>query len=180
MALVHPAHEVACAAVPPAAYPDEESPIVGLVALVRHELAFHGLDWTVNEEIEQEIALWLVRRWASIEVPVLPAAFASALVGQFLRPDNLGRWEVEELVPLEVAMPYLDARSETPMDEASAAAEWLRALAPKDRPLAGHLLSGDSWIEACEKENVPAGSRDFRRVRIKAALGTAPEVWVGR
>lgn len=149
---------------------EEESRIVGLVALVRQELMFHGLDWTVREEIEQEIALWLVGKWPSIQVPRLPAAFASALVRQFLRPDNMRRWEIEERVVPEAAGPYSSLRCASADDETLAAAGWLRALAPKDRPLATRLLSGESWIEACDNEKVPAGSRAFRRARIKAGL----------
>ena len=149
---------------------DERPSLEDLVNLVRHELTFHGLYWSIREEIEQEVALWLVRKWPSLEVPRLPAAFASALVRQFLRPGNMRRWEVEERIVPEAARPHSSLRCDSAADERLAAAEWLRALAPRDRPLATRLLAGDSWIEACDKENVPAGSRAFRRARIKAVL----------
>lgn len=154
----------------PAGLVDEESSIIHLVALVRHELMFHGLDWPVREEIEQEIALWLVRKRASFDVTKYPEALAAALVRQFLRPDNLRRWEVEERLTAEAAAPHSSLRCASAGDESLAAAEWLRALAPKDRRIATCLLSGSAWIEACEKENVPPGSRAFRQARIRAAL----------
>jgi hypothetical protein len=149
---------------------DEQPSLVDLMRLVRDELAFHRLDWNVREEIEQEIALWLVRKWTSIEVPKLPAAFAAALVRQFLRPDSLKRWRPEERIEPEAALPHSGLRYESASDERLAADEWLKALDPEDRRLAARLLSGDSWIEACDGENVPAGSRAFRRARVIAAL----------
>jgi hypothetical protein len=138
--------------------------------LVRFELAFHRLDWTVREEIEQEIALWLVRTWASIEVAKHPAAFAAALVRRFLRPDSLRRWRLEERIEPEAALLHSSLRYDSAVDERLAAAEWLRALDPEDSRLAARLLSGDSLIEACDSEDVPAGSRAFRRTRVVAAL----------
>jgi hypothetical protein len=149
---------------------DERPSLVDLIRCVRHELVFHRLDWNAREEIEQEIALWLVRKWASIDVPRYPAAFAAALVKRFLRPDSLLRWWLEERIEPEAALPYSSLRYASASDERLAAAEWLRALDPKDRRLASRLLLCDSWIEACDKENVPAGSRAFRRAKVVAAL----------
>lgn len=166
---------VEAAPVDSAASTEEETPLLGLVALVRHELAFHGLDWTVREEIEQEIAVWLVRKWPSLELPVFPAALASALVRQFLRPGNVRRWQVEERIVPEAARPHSSLRCDSAAADRLTAAEWLRALEPKDRQLATRLLSGENWIEACEKEDVPAGSRAFRRARIKGILIGARE-----
>ncbi len=152
------------------AEPGEWPSLVDLMQLVHHEMAFHRLDWNVREEIEQEIALWLVRKWASIEAQKHPAALGSALVKQFLRPDNLRRWSLEDRIEPEAALPYSSQRYDSAPDERLAAAEWLRALDPADRRLASRLLSCDSWLEACDKEKVPAGSRAFRRARVVAAL----------
>lgn len=149
---------------------DQRPSLVDLMVLVHRELAFNRLDWNVREEIEQEIALWLVRKWALIEVPKLPAAFAAALVRRFLRPGSMRRWRLEERIEPEAALLHSSLRYDSAIDERLAAAEWLKALDPKDRRLAARLLSGDSWIEACDKENAPAGSRAFRRARVVAAL----------
>lgn len=162
------AHETAFVA---AATADIASFLVGLLDCIHDELAFHvGLDWTVREEIEQEIALWLVEKWPSISLPRFPRALAVALVRQFLRPNNARRYEVEQKIVSEAAAPHSILRVTAPADERLAAAEWLRALTPKDRRLAARLLAGASWIQACDEENVPPGSRAFLRARIKAQL----------
>ena len=80
------------------------------------------------------------------------------------------RWRLEERIEPEAALLHSSLRYDSAIDERLAAAEWLKALDPKDRRLAARLLSGDSWIEACDKENAPAGSRAFRRARVVAAL----------
>ncbi|MEO8584521.1 MAG: hypothetical protein ABI584_00015 [Acidobacteriota bacterium] len=150
--------------------PSDGTPtLLDLVTLVRHELLFHGLDWSVQEEIEQEIALWLVKNLSRIRVPRLPLAFASALVRQFLRSGNLRRSAIEEKIDIEAAV-WCCARGDSGDWEHLIATEWQSALDPADRILAEQLLSGASWAEACEKAGVPAGSRSSRRARLVAAL----------
>jgi hypothetical protein len=149
----------------------EPDPFGLLLEQVERELDFFPrLHWSLREEIRQEIGLWLVRKRRVLDLQTSPRAFAAALVRQFLRPENLRRWAVEEMIEEVAARRHSSLRSESGADERLAAAEWLRALAPRDRRLAVRLLSGASWIEACDKENVPAGSRAFRRAGIKAAL----------
>lgn len=146
---------------------DEEVEACAISRLVRAAVRTAGVEWSVEGDLCQDVLLWLYSSRAQLQWPP-SAGLVRQVVNQFLRPKNL--WKARG-VRLERASELWTRGRGTDADAEFLGRELLNAFRCRERVIAGWLLRGCTWSEACDLARVPRGSRAYHRARMRSRLG---------
>jgi hypothetical protein len=133
-----------------------------------------------QDDLLQDIVLWLLLRRHSLREFPPGVPLVSLLVSRFLRTKNRKRYYPTRLEPVEaLAVLTQTARGDTGLSGVEERS-WAGSLPPTAGRLVRLVLQGFTWMEACDELHVPNGSRSFLRAQVRTRFWRVPRSQSGR